>query len=35
MHRLPRFPDLAMNPMVKVETMFIEFYALNYLGKVF
>ena len=27
---LQSFPDLALNPMEKVETMSIEFYALNY-----
>ncbi len=30
MHRLQRFPDLALNPMEKVESMPIEFYTLNY-----
>ncbi len=30
LHRLQRFPHLALNPMDKVETMSIALYALNY-----
>ncbi len=30
LHRLQRFPHLALNPMEKVDTMSIEFDAINY-----
>ena len=30
MHRLQRFPNLALNPMERLGTMRIEFYAPDY-----
>ena len=35
LHRLQMFPDLALNPMERSGTMIFEFYAPNYLYKVF
>ncbi len=32
MHRLQKFPNLALNPMERSETMPIEFYAPNNLN---
>ncbi len=29
LHRLQRSPNLALNPMKRLETMIIEFYALK------
>ena len=33
-HRLQRFPNFALNPLERLETMLIEFYAPDYLYKV-
>ncbi len=33
LHRLQKFPNLALNPMESLETMPSKFYALNYLIK--
>ena len=34
LHRLQMSPDLALNPMEKLDIMPIEFYASDYLHKV-